>query len=127
MGCCVMHGTIPGNLGPAIKASGIYASNEIASGKSASDDEDWFAKAAQALLSKPGLELHLTTGVDESLCYRYARGAVKVTGWIVRRLLRSKQGRVWLGAFMEGCDAPWWLEFQRAERNAAKLASLNLE
>lgn len=64
------------------------------------------------MLAKPGLELHLLTDVDESLCYRYAGNKVKVTEYVVTTLLRSSQGWQWLAALMDGSDAEWWRELK---------------
>ncbi len=73
----------------------------------------WFPNAARQLLApKPGLVLHLQTDCGERNGHRYASGEVVVPSLIVRHLIRSTNGRPWLGAIMDGSDAPWWLELQ---------------
>lgn len=84
------------------------------------DSDDWFKRTARDLLgSDPGLALHVLTGISASSGYRYANGHREVPGNIVRLLLRGPQGRQWHAALMEGCDEPWWIEFQRHERMGA--------
>lgn len=114
-----MHGMLPVAGKGATASTCKSASDETASGRSASDDADWFADAAQNLLAKPGLELHLDTGVDESLCYRYAGGKVRPPAYFLRQLLRSPQGERWLNAVMDGSEAGWWLALRRARRIAS--------
>lgn len=87
----------------------------------------WFPNAARLLLApKPGLVLHLQTDCGERNGHRYASGEVVVPSPIVRHLIRSANGRPWLGALMDGSDALWWKDFQRAERIAAQIDSLDL-
>lgn len=96
--------------------------------KSVRDDESWFGETARSLLApKPGLALHLLTAVDERSCHRYAAGDTTPREYLLRQLLRSKQGRSWLNAVMADSDAPWWCEMQRAERICAQVDKLNLD
>lgn len=87
----------------------------------------WFSLAARQLLApKPGLVLHLQTDCGERNGHRYASGEVAVPSLIVRHLMRSANGRSWLGAIMDGSDAPWWLDLQRTERIAAQVDRIDL-
>lgn len=122
-----MHGNLSTDSDWAICSTGKLVSDEPAtavpvatSGKLSSDDEDWFSEMAQALLTKPGLELGLYTGFDESLCYRYSKGATKPSAYFLRRLLRSKEGGPFLRFLMHGCEAPHWTALMRAERIVAQ-------
>jgi hypothetical protein len=101
-------------------ATSKLASETSSTGKSASEDDNWFKDIAISLLGKPGLELHLITGTDESLCYKYANGKVKPPGYFIRTLLRSPQGKQFLRGLMEGCEEDWWLELQDAIELCAK-------
>ncbi len=84
-------------------------------------DSEWFPQICQALLPKDaGFALHVTTGLDERSCYRYAAGDRKPSADLVRALLRSDQGHVWLAAIMDGSDAPWWRELQAARDLSSK-------
>jgi hypothetical protein len=98
----------------AIEAASNFAREKTSTGTSASDEDNWFKTIACGLLGKPGLELHLISGSDESLCYKYASGKVKPPGYFIRTLLRSEQGAQFLAALMDGCEAQWWGEHQRA-------------
>lgn len=87
----------------------------------------WFPNAARILLApKPGLVLHLQTDCGERNGHRYAGGEVAVPMGVVRQLVRRDDGRPWFEALMEGSQAAWWLELQRAERVAAQIYALNL-
>lgn len=98
----------------AIEAASNSAREKTSTGTSASEEDNWFKDIAISLLGKPGLELHLISGTDESLCYKYANGKVKPPGYFIRTLLRSRQGRQFLCALMDGCKEDWWLELQDA-------------
>lgn len=100
-------------------AAGASANDETISGQSATDDGDWFKEAAQALLTKPGLELHLITGFEESQCYRYASGRARPPAYFLRALLRSEQGGPFMAILMRGSDALWWRAYVRGLRIAA--------
>lgn len=110
-----MHGTLSRRQRAA--SSGKLA---VTSGKSATDDENWFSTAAWDLYGKnPGEPLHLITRLgDVRACQRYAAGDVKPPAYFLRRLLRSDHGEQWLNAVMSGSDAAWWLDHQRARRIA---------
>ncbi len=85
------------------------------------DDENWFKSAVKSLLpDKPGTALDCITEFrfGERNCQRYAAGTVTASMHFLRALLRSKQGRTFLGATMDGCDVEWWRDMQRAERIA---------
>jgi hypothetical protein len=81
---------------------------------------------AQSLLAKPGLELHLITGLDERSCHRYAAGSVKPPAHFLRALLRSEQGRQFLECLMDGAEPEWWRELKRAERISVQIDLINL-
>jgi hypothetical protein len=81
----------------------------------------WFSLVARALLGKDaGLHLHLLTGFPERTCYRYtARDNPRdPPTYLLRRLLHSEQGWIWFEATMDGCDAEWWRDLQKARRIA---------
>lgn len=74
-----------------------------------------FKLAARQLLgSDPGLALHVLTDISESSGYRYASGERPTPGYVLWLLLRSDQGWQWLSGLMEGSDAEWWTDIQRA-------------
>ncbi len=78
-------------------------------------DSDWFSQICHGLLPKDaGFCLHMTTGIDERSCYRYAAGERKPTGYLIYQLLRSERGHVWLKAIMDGSDVQWWRELEAA-------------
>lgn len=121
-----MHGNIPASVQDASNAADNYVGKSVSEARKSVSDEDWFAEAAKNLHSKPGLELHLLTDVDERSCHRYAAGAVKPSAYLLRALLRSPQGERWLNALMDGCEAPWWTARRnRRERRRALLAQLD--
>lgn len=112
-----MHGTLRGRIVGATNA----ADRNVGEPTNLSDEplDEWFPAAAQTLCApKPGFILDLVTGCGERNGDRYASGAVKPNGNLVRRLLRSPHGRQWLNAIMDGCEEEWWREHQRAERIA---------
>lgn len=83
-------------------------------------DDKWFAKISKTLLpSNAGMVLGCITGIEERSCYRYASGTSAPTGHLVRALLRSDQGNIWLSAIMDGSTAKWWREHRICERKAA--------
>lgn len=120
-----MHGNLPGagngaSNPPARVGSGINSPAQMGS----EADFSWFSSPCRALLgSDPGLALHVSIGVPERTAYRYASGERPVPGYIVRELLRSPQGWQWLAAFMDGSDAEWWRDLDRARR--VGIAALN--
>lgn len=85
----------------------------------------WFADVAQSLLKGVdcGFALSLLTGVNDRSCYRYAAGKRPPTGWLIRQLLRSDQGDIWLHGIMDGSNAIWWVRHQKAERIYSALAA----
>lgn len=112
-----MHGSVPYGRKVAITVDGKVA------GSSAADDADWFSRAARALYpNKPGTALYWLTGLgDERLCQRYASGDVRPAAYFLRALMRGEHGEQWFSAIMDGCDAEWWRDVQRARRVAAAL------
>lgn len=98
-----------------IRKIAIETAGKLA-GKSASDDGDWFSKAARTLYPhKAGAILHVTTGLgDERLCHRYASGDTRPPAFFLRALLRSDHGEQWLSVLMDGCTAPWWRDLSDA-------------
>lgn len=122
-----MHGNIQRGRRAAIASSDNSVGENLNDGKprgaasfsdnSVSDDSEWFPRAAKVLLApKPGLVLDLLTDCGERNGDRYASGAVKLPSGVMRHLLRGKHGRQWLNAIMDGSDAEWWVDYQRAER-----------
>lgn len=77
----------------------------------------WFARLVGGLFTrKAGTALHCISGFDERACQRYAAGHVKPPAYFLRALLRSAQGFQFLAAIMDGSDAAWWADLQRAKR-----------
>jgi hypothetical protein len=107
----------------ATNGHGKFAVQELSGVKS---DVGWFADMAQALHpDKPGTILHLTTGVDERLCQKYAAGSVKPSAAFLRWLLRSENGWTYLAFLMEGCETPWWIEIKKARRIAEAIRMID--
>lgn len=112
---------------PAIKAVARSGIEKSITAQTDSDVDPWFKNASRTLLgSDPGLALHITTGVPERTCYRYAGGERPPTAHIIRSLLQSESGWPWLCALMEGSSPEWWRDLQRARHNAAILSQLDL-
>lgn len=85
----------------------------------------WFSEAAQDVYGKDaGLGLHHATGVPERSCYRYASGERALPSEVLRLLVHSDQGEPFFRAFMHGCTAPWWLEFQHHAAVGAKVVEI---
>ncbi len=117
-----MHGVSSTGGMPAIPSSDRNAEK---SRKSVSDDENWFSDMAKSLLAKPGLELHLITGIEERSCHRYASGEVKnPPAFFLRSILRSPQGAPFLAYLMDGCEAEWWHDMQREIEAGRELLGL---
>ena len=120
-----MHGVFPSAGDRAIEAGDIAVVDKSVDDISVADG--WFARICKALFtSKAGTACHYDSGVDERSCQRYAAGTVQPSGWFIRALLRSKNGGTWLAAIMDGSDAPWWRQLQRAQRIAAQVDKLDL-
>jgi len=95
----------------------IEAADRAVAEKNADDKSvgNWFSRLCKGLFTtKAGTALHYTTGFDERSCQRYAAGTVGTSGDFIRALLRSEQGATWLNGIMDGCEAEWWREHQRA-------------
>lgn len=130
-----MHGILPGKPGVAISRAGQSvsetpkaAATEPITDQTDSDGNGWFVAMASALLGKDaGYHLHLITGFEERTCYRYAAGDRKPPGYFICALLRSEQGAQFLAAIMDGSNAEWWRELERAKRIAAQVEQLSLE
>lgn len=110
-------------LNGANKSNGqmVSMSNDIPTNRpeSVQADSSWFSDVCRQLVRKDaGLALHLLTGFEERTCYRYAANDRKPPGYFIRALLRSAQGEMWLAALMDGSDATWWKELQKARRIA---------
>jgi hypothetical protein len=124
-----MHGVLGGTVPASNKRPGHLASKRGPAGQLAdqmvSDDEGWFVEIVRGLLPKEaGLALHISTGFEERTCYRYAAGERKPPGYFIRALLRTEEGWQWLAAIMDGSDAAWWRDLQRARRIADALAGI---
>jgi hypothetical protein len=94
------------------------------------DDSDWFGSIGRTLLGKDaGFALHLLTGTPEGSCYKYVTtqpaSRRQPPGWLIVQLLRTDQGRTWLNAFMDGSEAEWWCDFQRAQRIAEAIRAVD--
>jgi|SRR6185312_5718483 len=115
-----MHGSLPVEISKSNKAAVQLADQLV------SDDEgEWFSNICAQLLPKDaGFALHITTGFEERTCYRYAAGNRKPPAYFLRALLRSDQGWTWLSAIMDGADAEWFRDLQRARRVAEVIASV---
>jgi hypothetical protein len=123
-----MHGTLPATGIRATSAADTSVSDQSSNDTSVIVPlSQWFSRICGALFPhKPGLALHLETDCGERNGHRYASGEVAVPSLILRILLRGRGGRTWLGAIMEGSDAEWWRDLQRAERIAAQVDRLDL-
>jgi hypothetical protein len=78
---------------------------------------NWFSRLCDGLFeSKAGTALYYIAGCinDERSCQRYAAGTVGTSGDFIRALLRSEQGETFLNGIMDGCEAQWWRDHQRA-------------
>lgn len=124
-----MHGVLGAARAPSRNGSDRSVAKTSVTDTSVGDDENWFSDAALSLLGteKPGTALDCVTDFrfGERNCQRYAGGDVKPPGYFVRALLRGKHGEQWLNAIMDGCDAPWWRDLQRARRIADAIASID--
>lgn len=128
-----MHGTVPRTASAAISAApgtGIIPVPEPEpnpgtgvpepGANPGSGTDDWFYDAALAVFGKKeaGWHLHLATGWPRTSCYAFvARDAEqrrKPPVHFLRILFHSEHGRPFFLAFMHGCSAAWWCEFQRA-------------
>lgn len=106
----------------ANNGTAAVGSEQVTTAANGSDDCDWFGELARGLLGKDaGLHLHCITGFPERTCYYYASGERKPPAYFLRSLLRSNQGAPFLAALMQGCDAAWWVEHQRAKSAADKV------
>ena len=105
---------------PATQLNGRSVSRTPNTDQMDSDGSEWFVDVAQPLLAgtDAGLALHLLTGIEERSCYRYAAGDRKPSGYLVRQLLRSEQGNIWLSAIMDGAEPRWWCERTIIEKKA---------
>jgi hypothetical protein len=74
---------------------------------------DWFVSAIRDLGINAAM-LQILTGAEERTCYRYANGDRKPPAYFLLTLLQSEVGPQLLARLMDGCDAPWWAEHQRA-------------
>ena len=88
---------------------------------SGSDNPEWLYDAAWAVFGKEaGAGLHYATGYPLSTCAAYVAHDPdkrrRASEHFVRRLIHSKQGAPFHAAFMHGCTADWWLEYQRYKR-----------
>lgn len=118
-GVVFMYGTLSTIGGDAIAADGRFDGEKSSAVKS---DGNWFSVAARALYpSKGGTALHYVTGGDERLCQKYAAGTVKPPAYFLRALLRSEHGWQWLAALMDGSEARWWSDIQRARLDSELL------
>lgn len=81
--------------------------------KSVSDDSDWFADMAHALLVPDrGLALHMLSKLsDPRQCARYANGSVKPPGYLVRAVLRADEGEPFAAFMLDGVS--WWNDQRR--------------
>lgn len=116
-----MHGNLPAPAGPAIIDASASGSVSAITSASDSENSDWFGAVARALLGKePGVGLHYITGFPVSSCEKYAAKTEasrrQPPGYFIRELIRSKDGKPFFLALMDGCQSEWWLEFQKHER-----------
>jgi len=106
-----MHGNLQAPAAPTTFATD--QSGEV----SAQTGSEFFASVCKTIFGKDaGLALSLATGVPERSCYRYASGDRDVPVLVLRAILHSNDGEPFFRALMDGCTAPWWIEFQKHER-----------
>jgi hypothetical protein len=126
-----MHGTLQARISGASEVADqmVISDSESTDAAAITDhlDKDWFVQIVESLAPKDsGYALHLVTGFEQRSCYRYASGERKPPAYFLRALLRSDQGKQWLAAIMDGSEAEWWCEHQRAERIVAQVDRLDL-
>lgn len=77
----------------------------------------WFS---QACIERWGdnapADLKFFTGYPERSCYRYVSAERAPPLDVFRKTVHSDEGEPFLRALMDGCQAEWWLEFERHER-----------
>jgi hypothetical protein len=125
-----MHGNVPAVRETAISSNSASGSVSAITSASDSENSDWFGAVARALLGKePGVGLHYITGFPVSSCEKYAAKTEasrrQPPGFFLRELIRAKEGEPFFLALMEGCTAPWWIEFEHAARVGAAAIAEN--
>lgn len=87
---------------------------QVASGNILPDD-GWFMRIAHDLWGDNAPKwIRSLTGFPERTCRSAGNGHTDASSHLVYALLRGEQGeRVYL-AIMDGCTAPWWIEFRHA-------------
>jgi hypothetical protein len=125
-----------------IQAAGETATNDAPAGESegaptigvrlstlarGSDRHEWFYAAACSLLGKdPGLQLNLLTGYPVSSCSAYVHNEWakrrRPPEHFIRAVCHVEQG--FHSAFMGGCEARWWLDFQHAAEIGRKVLDI---
>lgn len=106
----------------SVSARAVTVQTVTATDQMVSDDEGWFPQACRSLVPNDGgLALHVLTGFEERTCYRYAAGDRKPPAYFLRALLRSEHGWQWLAVLMDGSDAQWWTDIQRARLRSAAI------
>ena len=123
-----MHGTISTTRKKANEHDDRTADKSADCGdKSVKNDSQWFKDACRQIYGcvKAGTSLHFVSGFDERSCQRYAAGCVRPPAYLLRRLLRSAHGWVWLQAAMDGADAEWWRDVRIAYQLEQQRKQLN--
>ena len=121
-----MHGTIQQDCKTPNEPADKGVRKSVRTGRKSVSEENWFADMCRELLAKPGLELHLLTGIDERSCHRYACGEVKPSGGLIRALLRSARGEAFVEYLMQDAADDWWRKYHRRIR-AAKAFEREME
>lgn len=124
-----MQRTLPSAGISASKAPPGNGSDPLASESAANE---WFYEAARDLLGKDsGYVLHILTGYPESSCYAYVaknpQHRRRPREHFLRKLFATPQGRAFHAAFMAASGAPWWRDYERAQRITAQIDNLDLE
>lgn len=114
----------PVSTGQAIIRASANGSVSAIASASDSENSDWFGAVARSLLGKePGVALHYITDFPVSSCEKYAAKTEasrrQPPAYFLRAILRSDQGEPFFLALMDGCAAPWWIEFQKHQRMGA--------
>ncbi len=121
-----MHGVLPATRAASSELPAQAGSEKTSTAHSGIDEQNgWFSGPCHALLgSDPGLALSFLARIPERTAYRYAQGERFPPGFVIRTLLRSDGGWQWLSALMEGSNATWWRDLQRARRIAEAISGI---
>jgi hypothetical protein len=96
----------------------------------AKGSDDWFYGCATAVFGnkETGQLLHLATGWPRTSCYAFVTRDPgqrrKPPVEFLRILFRSDHGAPFHDAFMDGCNAAWWLDREREAEVGRKVLAI---